>query len=253
MTTEAPTGEPVIKLRGITRTYGTGDVALQVLKGVDLDIHAGEVVALVGPSGSGTSTLLNTIGCLDRPTTGTYHLDGHDVSQLSRAGQAHMRLHFLGFVFQSVYLIGELSAIENVMLPMSYAGVPAAERHKRAVELLSRVGLDNRMDHRPNQLSGGQRQRVAIARSLSMKPRVLLADEPTGALDSKTGAEVLALLYELHEETQLTMVIVTHDPRIAASTPRTVNLRDGLIDFDERRGGRPTRITPGEGDAHHVA
>jgi ABC-type lipoprotein export system ATPase subunit len=235
VTTPAPTGEAVIRIRGITRTYGTGEVALQVLKGVDLDIHTGEVVSLVGPSGSGKSTLLNTIGCLDRPTTGTYHLDGHDVSQLSRAGQAHMRLHFLGFVFQSVYLIGELSAIENVMLPMSYAGVPLGERRKRAVELLGRVGLDQRMDHRPNQLSGGQRQRVAIARALSMKPRVLLADEPTGALDSKTGEEVLALLYELHAETRLTMVIVTHDPRIAASTPRTVHLKDGLIHQDERR------------------
>ncbi len=235
MTTPGSSDEPVIRIRGITRTYGTGDVALQVLKGVDLDIHKGEVVSLVGPSGSGKSTLLNTIGCLDRPTTGTYHLDGHDVSQLSRAGQAHMRLHFLGFVFQSVYLIGELSAIENVMLPMSYAGVSLTERRKRAIELLGRVGLDQRMDHRPNQLSGGQRQRVAIARALSMKPSVLLADEPTGALDSKTGEEVLALLYELHAETRLTMVIVTHDPRIAASTPRTVHLKDGLIHQDERR------------------
>ncbi len=228
-------GRGVISLRDITRVYGTGDLATPVLKGIDLDIHTGEVVALIGPSGSGKSTLLNTIGCLDRPTTGTYLLDGHDVSQLSRSGQAHMRLHFLGFVFQSVYLVGELSSIENVMLPMSYAGIGLAERRRRAGELLDRVGLGNRVDHRPNQLSGGQRQRVAIARALSMKPRVLLADEPTGALDSKTGEEVLALMYELHNETGLTMVIVTHDPRIAASTPRTVHLADGYIDRDERR------------------
>ena len=195
------------------------------------------------------SSDLNTIGCLDRPTTGTYLLDGHDVSQLSRSGQAHMRLHFLGFVFQSVYLVSELTSLENVMLPMSYAGVGLAERRRRAGELLERVGLNNRMDHRPNQLSGGQRQRVAIARALSMKPRVLLADEPTGALDSKTGEEVLQLMHELHDETDLTMVIVTHDPRIAASTPRTVNLADGYIKHDHIRdaAATPAGEVPGVG------
>ena len=176
------------------KTYELGPISVPVLRGVDLTVAEGEVVALMGPSGSGKSTLLNILGCLDRPTSGEYILGGRDVSTLDRDEQAWVRLHYLGFVFQAFHLIGDNSVLENVALPLYYAGLTPKERIERAKALLDRVGLSDRLDHRPNQLSGGQRQRVAIARSLANSPKLLLADEPTGALDTKTGEEVLALL-----------------------------------------------------------
>lgn len=221
--------ESVLSLRGIRKTYGKGDAAVEVLKGVDLEVPAGQTIALCGPSGSGKSTLLNIIGCLDRPSAGTYHLAGEDVSKLDRAAQANARLRFLGFVFQSFHLLSDMSALENVMLPLQYAGLKVHEREQRAFGMLERVGLADRSDHRPNQLSGGQKQRVAIARALAAQPRVLLADEPTGALDTKTGAQVMALLSELHAEAGLTIVMVTHDLEVAAWAQRRIDLRDGLV------------------------
>ncbi|MBI2897606.1 MAG: ABC transporter ATP-binding protein [Deltaproteobacteria bacterium] len=207
---------------------------VEVLRGIDLEIAAHEVVALCGPSGSGKSTLLNILGCLDRPTSGVYSLGGRDVSTLDREEQAWVRLHYIGFVFQSFHLIPDATALENVALPMYYAGVARGEREERARAILGRVGLADRAEHRPNQLSGGQRQRVAIARACACKPRLLLADEPTGALDSRTGVQVLELLGELHREDGLTIVLVTHDMGVAAFAERQVHLQDGVV-VDERR------------------
>lgn len=211
------------------KTYGEAGAAVTVLKGVDLDIMPREIVALCGPSGSGKSTLLNIIGCLDRPSAGSYHLAGHDVSSLGRTAQAWMRLHYLGFIFQSFHLLGGITALDNVMLPLMYAGLNRNERKAKAAAMLERVGLGDRMDHRPSQLSGGQKQRVAIARALASAPKLLLADEPTGALDTKTGIAVLALLSELHEAQELTIVMVTHDNEVADWAHRRIDLRDGLI------------------------
>lgn len=219
----------IIEVLKLYKTYGEGTTPVPVLRGVDFAIQQGEVVALMGPSGSGKSTLLNILGCLDRPTGGKYMLGGRNVSLLSRAEQAWVRLHYLGFVFQAFHLLGDATVLENVAMPMYYAGVGLDEREERARQLLSRVGLADRLTHRPNQLSGGQRQRVAIARSLANRPRVLLADEPTGALDTTTGHEVLALLHELHEESGLTILLVTHDAEVAASAERVIHVRDGLI------------------------
>jgi putative ABC transport system ATP-binding protein len=220
---------PVVELRGVTKVYDEDTLRVPVLRGIDLTIAVGDTVALCGPSGSGKSTLLNVLGCLDRPTAGTYHLGGRDVSTLDREEQAWVRLHYIGFIFQSFHLIPDATALENVALPMYYAGVRRAERDQRARALLERVGLGDRMDHRPNQLSGGQRQRVAIARSCASRPRLLLADEPTGALDTQSGAQVMELLGALHEEQNLTIILVTHDPQIAAFAARQVHMRDGLI------------------------
>ena len=192
-----PGREPVVGLRGIRKTYGQGEARVEVLRGVDLDVAAGETVALCGPSGSGKSTLLNIIGCLDRPDAGTYHLAGEDVSTLDRKAQAEARLRFLGFVFQSFHLLSDATALENVMLPLQYAGVPRRERRAQAERMLARVGLEDRTEHRPSELSGGQRQRVALARALVGQPQVLLADEPTGALDTRTGRQVMDLLTDL--------------------------------------------------------
>jgi ABC-type lipoprotein export system ATPase subunit len=222
--------QPIVRLEGVRKVYSEGEhLVLEILKGIDLQVAPGEIVALRGPSGSGKSTLLNILGCLDQPTSGTYLLGGRDVSTLDATERAWVRLRFLGFIFQSFNLIGHATALENVTLPMVYAGVPRAEREDRARALLARVGLADRVEHLPNQLSGGQKQRVAIARSLAMQPRVLLADEPTGALDTKSGEEVLALMHRLHAETGVTILLVTHDPHVAESAHRTIHLRDGVV------------------------
>lgn len=228
--------EPLIEVQGLHKAYVQDTLEVPVLSGIELVVGQGEVVALMGPSGSGKSTLLNVLGCLDRPTRGKYLLGGRDVSTLSRAEQAWVRLHYLGFVFQGFHLLSTASALENVAMPLYYAGVDKREREERARELLGRVGLGERVDHRPNQLSGGQRQRVAIARALANRPRLLLADEPTGALDTHSGDEVLALLAQLHAETGLSMLIVTHDAKVARTAKRVITLRDGVIVSDQKGG-----------------
>jgi putative ABC transport system ATP-binding protein len=219
----------VVQVTGLWKVYQEGDAPLPVLRGVDVTIASGEIVALRGPSGSGKSTLLNILGCLDRPTSGSYFLGGRDVSKLDPTAQAWVRLHYIGFVFQTFHLIAHSTALENVALPLHYAGVPKAQAHEKARALLDRVGLAQRLDHRPNQLSGGQRQRVAVARALACKPRLILADEPTGALDTRTGQEILALLLELHAESGLTLVLVTHDAAVASVAHRQIVMRDGVI------------------------
>lgn len=224
--------EPVFSARGLSKVYGSGDTQVHALRAIDLDIWRGEFVVLLGASGSGKSTLLNILGCLDRPTSGKYVLGGRDVSTLTREEQAWVRLHYLGFIFQGFHLLGDSSVVENVAMPLFYAGVERKEREERAAELCKRVGLGERLDHRPNQLSGGQRQRVAIARALANSPKLLLADEPTGALDTRTGEEVLALLHELHDETGLTILLVTHDPEVARSAERVIRMRDGRVVTD---------------------
>ncbi len=224
----------LLELEGVTRFYRMGDVEVRALRGVSLEVEAGDFVAVMGASGSGKSTLMNVIGCLDRPTSGRYRLDGEDVSRRTRAELAHTRNRTLGFVFQSFNLLARTSAQENVELPLLYAGVGAKERRDRAVEALGRVGLADRVDHLPNQLSGGQQQRVAIARALVNRPRVILADEPTGALDSKTSVEVMQLLQQL-EASGITVVLVTHEKDIAAFARRVLVMKDGLIISDARQ------------------
>ena len=221
----------LIRLRDIYKTYHLGEMDVPVLKGVSLEVDRGELVALMGASGSGKSTLMNILGCLDRPTSGEYWLDGQQVSGLSRNELAHIRSQKIGFVFQSFNLLPRLTAWENVELPMIYGGVLPKERKERAAELLTRVGLGQRMGHRPTQLSGGQQQRVAIARALAGRPALLLADEPTGALDSHTGVEILALFNQLNQE-GATVVLVTHDHDVARATRRTIEMRDGHIVSD---------------------
>ena len=225
--------EPLIELRDLTKIYVTGDVELHALDGVSLKIDEGEFVAIMGSSGSGKSTMMNVIGCLDRPTTGSYHLSGREVSGMSKSELAEVRNQLIGFVFQQFNLLARTSAAENVELPLVYAGVGSRERRARAVAALQRVGLGDRLDHHPNQLSGGQQQRVAIARALVNSPKVILADEPTGALDSKTSIEVMALFQELWHA-GITVVIVTHEPDIAEFASRVVVMRDGKVLSDER-------------------
>jgi putative ABC transport system ATP-binding protein len=220
---------PVIETLGLFKAYAGGAGDVSVLSGVDLSIAYGEVVALRGPSGSGKSTLLNILGCLDRPSRGKYLLGGSDVSALTREEQAWVRLHYLGFVFQSFHLLSHATALENVALPLHYAGVPRAKSERTARDLLGRVGLGHREDHFPVQLSGGERQRVAIARALTSRPPVLLADEPTGALDTRTGAEIMRLLLELHDEQGTSIILVTHDPTVAGYADRQIFLRDGRV------------------------
>jgi putative ABC transport system ATP-binding protein len=232
-------GAPMIALRDVHKLFDEGGVSVPVLRGIDLEIAQGEVVALLGPSGCGKSTMLNILGCLDRPTRGAYLLGGQDVSHLSREQEAWVRLHHIGFVFQAFHLISHATALENVALPMYYAGVPRKERDARAAAMLTRVGLGDRLEHRPNQLSGGQRQRTAIARACVMRPKLLLADEPTGALDTKSGQEVLGLLTELHAETGMTVVLVTHDADVAATTGRRIEMRDGRISDMSRTSAEP--------------
>jgi putative ABC transport system ATP-binding protein len=229
----------IVETAGLTKIYHEGGAPLPVLVGVDVQIGFGEIVALRGPSGSGKSTLLNILGCLDRPTRGHYWLGGRDVSSLDRTAQAWVRLHYIGFVFQTFNLIAHSSALENVALPMHYAGVGSASAVARAKHLLDRVGLGQRLDHRPDQLSGGQRQRVAVARALACYPRLILADEPTGALDTRTGQEILALLLELHAEQNLTLVLVTHDSAVAKVAHREIEIRDGRV-VGERTSDAPS-------------
>jgi putative ABC transport system ATP-binding protein len=217
----------IVEAHGVCKEFP--NMTAPVLDDVSLTIASGEIVALRGPSGSGKSTLLNIIGCLDGPTRGTYLLGGRDVSTLSPRERAWVRLHYIGFVFQSFHLISDNTVLENVTLPLYYAGLGRNEREARAIELLERVGLGHRLKHRPAQLSGGEKQRVAIARAVSARPRLLLADEPTGALDTKTGNEVMDLLLEMHGARSFTLVIVTHDPDVAGFCHRQVFLRDGKI------------------------
>jgi putative ABC transport system ATP-binding protein len=221
----------VIELREVFRTYEMGDQELHALAGVDLDITRNEYIAIVGASGSGKSTMMNIIGCLDRATRGDYRLNGTDVGDMSENDLASARNREIGFVFQSFNLLTRATALQNVMQPLVYRGISRSERKKRAAEALERVGLGDRMDHLPNQLSGGQRQRVAIARALVGKPAILLADEPTGNLDSKSSQEIMALIDQLHKEGQ-TVIIVTHEPDIAAHCQRVIRLEDGNIASD---------------------
>ncbi|MDV2383076.1 ABC transporter ATP-binding protein [Vibrio cholerae] len=223
---------PLVELQQICKHYTSEQNVVKALDGVDLTIRHGEFLAILGPSGSGKSTLMNVLGCLDKPTAGRYQLDGHPVDSLSTQQLAAIRNQKIGFVFQSFNLLEYASALDNVALPLVYAGVKAKDRRRRATELLTRVGLADRLDHKPNQLSGGQKQRVAIARALINQPQILLADEPTGALDSKSGAEIEALFNELHHEGR-TIIVVTHDNELAKRTKRIVTIRDGQVVSDE--------------------
>lgn len=225
---------PGIHTKDIRKVYGTGEATVNALDGLDLTIHSGEFVAIMGPSGSGKSTLMNIIGCLDRPTSGTYFLNGQDVSRLDKNSLAAIRNKNLGFIFQSFNLLPRLSALDNVMLPMIYQyenDDSTAEQKKHAQEMLASVGLGDRVHHKPNELSGGQQQRVAIARALINQPSVILADEPTGNLDSHSSLEILDLLHQLHEQTA-TIVMVTHDPDVAGHADRIICMLDGKIKSD---------------------
>jgi len=223
---------PVIQLDHIHKTYTMGDVDVLALRGVTLTIKEGEFVAIMGASGSGKSTMMNIIGCLDRPTRGTYILDGQDVSELSKDERADIRCQKIGFIFQGFNLLSRTSALENVELPMLYAGVPTAQRDERAMEALAAVGLAGREQNHPNQLSGGQQQRVAVARSLVNNPALILADEPTGNLDSRTSVEVMEIFQRLNRERGITLVLVTHEPDIAQYAQRVVVFKDGRIKKD---------------------
>lgn len=218
----------ILRMEKIVKTYRMGEDDQMVLKGVDLMVHEGEFLSILGPSGSGKSTMMNIIGCLDTPTSGTYILDGRDIANQNEKELARIRSKEIGFIFQSFQLLPRLSALGNVELPLIYAKVPAAERKKRAEEMLIRVGLEEKLHHRPNQLSGGQQQRVAIARALSTNPTILLADEPTGALDQVTGKHVMSLFQELHQEGR-TIIMITHDRSIAGYASRIVKILDGNL------------------------
>jgi putative ABC transport system ATP-binding protein len=227
----------VIRMERVEKVYRTGELVFHALRGITLDIRAGEFVAIGGPSGSGKSTLMNLIGCLDRPSAGRYLLAGHDVSGLDADARAFARNRLIGFVFQGFNLLARTSALENVELPLAYRGLGSKERRRRAIESLALVGLADKLDNTPAQLSGGQQQRVAIARALVTEPKVLLADEPTGNLDSRTTEDVLALMQRLHREHGLTIVMVTHEPDVAQCAERIIVVRDGLIGSD---GPNPT-------------
>ncbi|HEX2715209.1 MAG TPA: ABC transporter ATP-binding protein [Candidatus Acidoferrales bacterium] len=231
--TPAPGGDaPLIRLENVHKIYDLGEVQVPALRGVSLEVHSGEIVAVMGASGSGKSTLMNIVGCLDRPTHGHYYLAGSDVSQLSKVELARIRNRMLGFVFQQFNLLARTSALENVELPTVYAGISPQEREQRAREALERVGLLDRAQHFPSQLSGGQQQRVAIARALVNRPSILLADEPTGNLDSRTSVEIMDILQRLNEEQGLTVVLVTHEPDIARYAKRALEFRDGRLRRD---------------------
>jgi len=224
----------VISVKKLVKTYVVGEVEVRALRGVDLDVQQGEFVAVTGPSGSGKSTFMHIIGCLDKPTSGQYFLDGQDVSRMSKDQLAAIRNKKIGFVFQGFNLLARTSALDNVELPLLYGGnaMKAAERHARAMEVLKAVSLENRADHHPNQLSGGQQQRVAIARSLINNPSILLADEPTGNLDTRTSIEVMDIFQRLNRERGITVVLITHEPDIAEYGTRTVAFRDGVVISD---------------------
>ena len=224
---------PVIELHNICKIYRMGEIEVRALCGVTLSVEPGEILAIMGPSGSGKSTMMNIVGCLDQPTTGQYILEGQDVGQMDDDQLAVVRNRRIGFVFQTFNLLARTSALENVMLPLTYAGIPRAERLERAREALEAVGLGERMDHTPNELSGGQQQRVAIARALINSPAIILADEPTGNLDSRSGADVMTILQGLNRDRGITVILVTHDPRIARHTQRVLHLYDGQVVREE--------------------
>jgi len=228
---------PVISVRNLVKTYTVGEVVVRALRGCDLDVEAGEFVAVTGPSGSGKSTLMHILGCLDRPTSGQYFLDGKDVSRMSKDELAAVRNRQIGFVFQGFNLLSRTSALDNVELPLLYNGgskLKAAERHKRAMDALTIVGLADRFHHHPNQLSGGQQQRVAIARSLINTPSIILADEPTGNLDTRTSIEVMGIFQRLNKERGITIILITHEADIAEYGTRLVRFRDGRIQADQK-------------------
>ena len=235
-------GEPIISLRRVTKTYGNGAMAFQALKGIDLDVREGDFVAVMGPSGSGKSTAMNILGCLDVPTSGSFRFKGVPVETLDRDQRALLRRRYLGFVFQGFNLLARTNALENVELPLLYRGEDRAKRHEFGMAALGKVGLGNWWDHTPAELSGGQQQRVAIARAIVTSPTVLLADEPTGNLDSKTSEEIMELLTELNEKSGITVLMVTHEPDMAAYARTIVHFRDGLIESieqNEQRVGVP--------------
>ena len=223
---------PLIHLESIYKTYDLGEIQVQALRGITLEVREGEFVAVMGPSGSGKSTVMNILGCLDRPTKGRYFLEGIDVSHMSKVELARIRNRKLGFVFQQFNLLSRTSALENVELPTVYAGIGPVERSRRAMESLTRVGLADRAGHHPSQLSGGQQQRVAVARALVNRPSILLADEPTGNLDSRTSVEIMEILQTLNDEQGLTIVMVTHEQDISEYTKRTIEFRDGKVRRD---------------------
>jgi putative ABC transport system ATP-binding protein len=231
-----PKGDVVIRIEGITKEYVMGESVIRALRGVDLLIHQNEYLAVMGPSGSGKSTLMNMLGCLDTPSSGRYEFNGKDVASMEDDELAEIRNREIGFVFQTFNLLPRSTSLQNVELPLIYAGIRAHERRQRAEEALMAVGLGDRMDHKPNELSGGQRQRVAIARALVNQPSIILADEPTGNLDSHTGEEIMALLENLYAEGN-TIVVVTHEEQIAEHARRVVHLRDGVIESDHLRIG----------------
>ncbi|MGA2932192.1 MAG: ABC transporter ATP-binding protein [Acidimicrobiales bacterium] len=224
----------VIELERVTKVYRTGSIAVAALRGISLRIAQGEYVAVIGPSGSGKSTLMHILGCLDTPTSGAYHLAGENVSNMSEADLAEVRNKRIGFVFQQFNLLASMSAWQNVELPLVYAGVPRTERKERAMDALARVGLAGRVNHRPGELSGGQQQRVAVARALVTEPDLILADEPTGNLDSVSAADVLRLMDELHEAGR-TLVLITHDTEVASASGRVLGIRDGLLTENDDR------------------
>ena len=241
--------QPILHLSGITKTYRQGDLEFQALKGVDLEIQKGEMVALMGPSGSGKTTLMQVIGLLDRPTNGSYHLRGRDVTQLSENERAEARNTDIGFVFQAFHLLSRQNLLENVEVPMVYAGWPAKERRERAMHVLEKVGIADKWRNLPSQISGGQKQRVAVARALTLSPAILLADEPTGNLDSRTSVEIMSLFQDLNDEGS-TVVIVTHEPDIGDHCKRIVRLRDGLLESD-KLNAQPVRARAGVLAAPH--
>ncbi|MGA9623452.1 MAG: ABC transporter ATP-binding protein [Bryobacteraceae bacterium] len=224
----------VIEIQDLVKDYRLGEMTVHVLKGISFEIERGDFVSIMGPSGSGKSTLMNILGCLDKPTSGVYTLDGVSVGELSRDQLAEIRNKKIGFVFQQFNLLARTSAAENVELPLMYTDAPARERRERAMKALLAVGLAGREEHQPSQLSGGQQQRVAIARSLVNDPSIILADEPTGALDSRTSIEIMAIFQRLNREKGITMIVVTHDPDVAAYSNRSIHFKDGRLQLDER-------------------